>query len=119
MAARLSSAVFRPWMLRTLWRDVRLALRLLREPRVPSWAKAALPVALLYVLSPVDVLPDMIPGIGQLDDLALLYAAVKVFLRLSPSSAVAFHQDALARRQPFATMPDADVVIDAEFRRDA
>jgi uncharacterized membrane protein YkvA (DUF1232 family) len=111
--------MFRPWMLRALWRDVRLAARLLREPRVPNWAKAALPVALLYVVSPVDLLPDMIPGLGQLDDLALLYAAVKVFLRLSPPSAVAFHQEAIARRQPFATMGDADVVIDADFRRDA
>jgi uncharacterized membrane protein YkvA (DUF1232 family) len=118
MAARLGSLMLRPWLLRTLWRDVRLALRLLREPYVPAWAKAAVPLALLYVVSPIDILPDVLPGVGQLDDLALLYAAIKVFLRLSPQAAVNFHQDAIARRQPFSAMPASDVVIDADYRRD-
>ncbi len=108
----------RPWTIRTLWRELRLATRLLREPHVPVWAKAALPFALLYVLSPVDILPDVIPGIGQVDDIVLLYAGVKLLLRLSPAAAVAFHQNAITSKRPFSPMPSSDVVIDAEYRRD-
>ena len=119
MAARPSSWLLRPWTLRELWREVRLALRLCREPCVPAWAKATLPVALLYVISPVDLLPAVIPGIGQIDDLLLLYLALKLFLRLSPGAAVDFHQEAIARKRPFSTMPPSEAVIDAEFRRDS
>ena len=119
MAARIGSILMRPWTMRALWREVRLASRLLREPAVPFWAKAAVPIALLYVASPVDLLPDVIPGIGQVDDLVLLYAALKLFLRVSPASAVEFHQTAIDRRKRFSVMPPSEVVIDAEFRRDA
>lgn len=92
-------------------------VRLLREPSVPMWTKLVLPVALLYVLSPVDFLPDVLPGLGQIDDLVLLFAAVKLFVRFSPPDAVGFHRDAITRRQRFRTMSPADTVIDAEFKR--
>jgi uncharacterized membrane protein YkvA (DUF1232 family) len=108
----------RPWLLRTAWREVRLAARLLRDPRVPLAARALLPVALLYVISPVDILPDFIPGIGQVDDLVLLYAAVRLFLRVAPAAATAFHRDALDRKRPYQPMPPDGEVIDADYRRD-
>ena len=38
------------------------------------------PAAILYIVSPIDILPDMILGLGQLDDLVLLLVAVAVFL---------------------------------------
>ncbi len=118
MLPRPTSWLLRPWKLRTLWREMRLAARLLREPVVPLWAKATLPFALLYLVSPVDILPDVIPGLGEMDDLVILYAALQLFLRVSPSIAIAFHQSAIERRQKFSTMPPSDVVIDAEFRRE-
>lgn len=96
--------------------DVRLATRLVREPSVSVWAKAVVPLWLLYLVSPVDVLPDFLPILGQLDDLALAYAALRVFLGLCPPSAVAFHRAALAARKPFAKMSPAETVIEAEFR---
>jgi uncharacterized membrane protein YkvA (DUF1232 family) len=113
---RLSSVLMRPWTLRAFWREARLVLRLLKEPRVPLWVKATIPLGALYLVSPVDLIPDFIPG-GQIDDLVLLYGAVKLFLKLSPPAAVAFHQDALARRQPYSPMPVGDDVIDAQFTR--
>ena len=54
-----------------LIRDGRLALKLLRDPRVPLWPKAAAGLAVLYVLSPLDLVPDFIPLAGQLDDVAV------------------------------------------------
>ena len=60
-----------------------LARRLRADPRVPWQAKAAVVLAGLWVLSPVDLLPEFLPVIGPLDDvvvvaLALRYAARRV-----------------------------------------
>ena len=49
--------------------------RLLRDPRVPRRAKVALALVIPYLASPIDLIPDFIPVLGQLDD-ALLVAAV-------------------------------------------
>jgi uncharacterized membrane protein YkvA (DUF1232 family) len=62
---------------------VTLVRRLRADPRVPFKAKAAVVVAGLWVLSPIDLLPEFLPVIGPLDDvvvvaLALRYAARRV-----------------------------------------
>ena len=114
--SRILSWLTRPWLLKALMIDLRLAARLVREPSVPVWAKSVVPLWLLYLVSPIDVLPDVLPVLGQLDDLAMAYGALLLFLRLSPPAAVAFHGAALAARRPFSRMSPADVVIDAEFR---
>lgn len=113
---RWLSWLTRPSLLKALAVDVRLATRLVREPSVPVWVKAVVPLWLLYLVSPIDVLPDIVPVIGQLDDVALAYGALRLFLRLCPPAAVAFHGTALAARRPFSRMSPADVVIDAEYR---
>jgi uncharacterized membrane protein YkvA (DUF1232 family) len=60
-----------------------LARRLRADPRVPWQAKAAVILAGLWVLSPIDLLPEFLPVISPLDDvvvvaLALRYAARRV-----------------------------------------
>lgn len=55
----------------------RLLYRVARDSRVPWPAKAVAGGALAYVVSPVDVIPDFIPGVGKLDDLYLLVRAVR------------------------------------------
>src|SRR3979409_2357201 len=57
--------------------------RLRRDPRVPRRAKLAVAFAGLWVLSPIDLIPEFLPVIGPLDDvvvvaLALRYAARRV-----------------------------------------
>ena len=57
--------------------------RLRRDPRVPRSARVAIVIAGLWVLSPIDLIPEFIPVIGPLDDvvvvaLALRYAARRV-----------------------------------------
>jgi uncharacterized membrane protein YkvA (DUF1232 family) len=57
--------------------------RLRRDPRVPRRAKVAVAIAGLWVLSPIDLIPEFLPVIGPLDDvvvvaLALRYAARRV-----------------------------------------
>jgi uncharacterized membrane protein YkvA (DUF1232 family) len=59
---------------------VTTARRLRGHPRVPRRARVALVAAVLWVLSPIDLIPDFVPVIGALDDvvgvvLLLRYAA--------------------------------------------
>jgi uncharacterized membrane protein YkvA (DUF1232 family) len=64
--------------------EIRLAWRLLRDPRV-SGLKYALPALLaLYVFSPVDAIPDLLPGLGQLDDVGAVVAMVVLLAKLLP-----------------------------------
>jgi uncharacterized membrane protein YkvA (DUF1232 family) len=44
--------------------------------RIPYWSIAAIVVALLYVLNPFDLIPDFIPGLGQVDDAAVVAACL-------------------------------------------
>ena len=55
----------------------RLLWRVARDPRVPWAAKVVAGGALAYVASPIDLIPDIIPGVGQLDDLFLLVRALR------------------------------------------
>jgi uncharacterized membrane protein YkvA (DUF1232 family) len=62
---------------------VTLLRRLRRDPRVPRRAKVALLLAAIWVISPVDLIPEFLPVIGALDDalvvaLALRYAGRQV-----------------------------------------
>ena len=54
---------------------VKLAYRLMRDPRVPHKQKVFLSAALAYVVAPVDLVPDFIPFIGRADDLSARRAA--------------------------------------------
>ncbi|HET9449491.1 MAG TPA: DUF1232 domain-containing protein [Aggregicoccus sp.] len=52
-----------------------------RDPRVSRWRKLTGVFALLYLVSPVDVVPDFIPLLGWLDDLGVLSAAALFIAR--------------------------------------
>lgn len=83
---------------------LRLGWRLLRDPRVPAWPKLVAPiVTLLYVVSPVDVLPDFIPVLGQLDDLgvvAIALAVISMLAQWSPPAIVEQHMASLGASMP-------------------
>ena len=61
---------------------VTAARRLRRDPRVPRRAKVALLVALVWVISPIDLIPEFLPVIGPLDDVV----AVVLLLRYAGRS---------------------------------
>jgi uncharacterized membrane protein YkvA (DUF1232 family) len=58
-------------LVRALPRVVRLIARLVMDPTLPRSAKIGLAAAVLYLLSPLDVVPDIIPFAGVLDDVAV------------------------------------------------
>lgn len=51
---------------------VLLCGRLLRDPRVPKTEKALVAGAIVYAIIPLDLIPDMIPFVGQIDDAYLI-----------------------------------------------
>jgi uncharacterized membrane protein YkvA (DUF1232 family) len=55
---------------------LRLLLRLIGDSRVSTADKALLAGAVVYALAPLDLIPDFIPLVGQLDDLFLLALAI-------------------------------------------
>lgn len=82
----------RKWLRQNLPRVpllVNLAWGLFRDPRVPRSLKGGLLGVLVYVASPIDLIPDFIPAVGMVDDLFLLLAALDMFVRLAPPEVVA------------------------------
>lgn len=104
MANRFSSWLSRPLALRTLFAQARLAARLLREPRVPLPVKVIPILALLYVIWPIDLVPDLFPVIGQLDDLGIALLALEMFTKMCPAVVRSFHQEAILQRRAYSPM---------------
>lgn len=78
-------------VLRHLPSFVRLYWRLFRDRRVSLLPKALLVLVVVYLLSPLDVVPDLVPLIGAMDDLAVGFAGLWIFLRLCPPAVVREH----------------------------
>ena len=67
----------------------------LRHPQAPGWLKLGTALIVLYVISPIDLIPDAIPFLGVMDDIVLVPLAIRFLLkRLPPHIAAA----AAARR---------------------
>ena len=66
----------------------RLLWSLAADPRVPTARKALLGLAGVYIVSPIDLVPEAIPFIGAIDDVAVMVVAVDVFLEGLPATIV-------------------------------
>ena len=60
-----------------------------RDPRVPWYAKAFAACVVAYAFSPIDLIPDPIPVLGQLDDLVLVPLGVLLARRMIPKPILA------------------------------
>jgi uncharacterized membrane protein YkvA (DUF1232 family) len=80
-------------------KELLLAWAILRDGRTPAAAKLATIAAVLYVISPVDFIPDLIPILGWLDDgiLALLFP--KLAKRLLPADLLASLEEKIGKRK--------------------
>jgi uncharacterized membrane protein YkvA (DUF1232 family) len=91
-------------LLRALPDVVRTIARLAADPVLPTAAKVALAAAVLYLVSPVDLIPDFIPVLGYLDDLILIPAGIALLIRLVPAAVMAEMRER-AGREFAAGMP--------------
>lgn len=82
-------------MIRAIIDQVWLTWKLLFDKRVPYWMKAVAVLPLVYVLSPIDIIPDFILGLGQLDDLGIVLAGMRLFESLVPEGIVQEHRAAI------------------------
>jgi uncharacterized membrane protein YkvA (DUF1232 family) len=68
---------------------VKLIWRCMRDRRVPIRAKVAAGLAAGYFALPVDLVPDFIPVIGQLDDLLILFLGIHQLIKATPPDVIA------------------------------
>ena len=106
-----------PFFLAEILRNARLAWRLLTDPRVPLRPKMIVPATLFYLVFPIDIVPDIILGLGQLDDLAVLLVGLKLFIEMSPRHLVHEHADALRTdKRSSKNQTDRSSPIEGTFR---
>ncbi len=67
---------------------VTTARRLRKDPRVPKRVKLAVTFAGLWVLSPIDLIPEFLPVIGPLDDIVVVALALRYAARRIPPQAL-------------------------------
>lgn len=75
----------------------RLVWGLLRDGRVPPRQKLILLGIVGYLLVPFDIIPDFIPVVGQLDDLAVVLLGLDLFMRTAPADVVDEHLARISR----------------------
>ena len=90
------------WKLGLLWAKFRkeliLAWAILRDVRTPASAKLATIAAVLYVISPIDLVPDFIPFLGWLDDGLIAILLLKLAQKLLPEDLLASLKTTLDQR---------------------
>lgn len=89
-------------------------IKLMLDKRVP-WKLKLIPLAgIIYVLSPWDFLPDMIPLLGWIDDIFILIGTLLVFLGLSPTAILKNISNQKHKNPSGAS--ESEHTIDGEFR---
>jgi uncharacterized membrane protein YkvA (DUF1232 family) len=83
LARRLPSGVLKD-LAAFLPACVTVARRLRKDPRVPWRAKVVVGFAALWVLSPIDLIPEFLPVIGPLDDVVVVVLALRYAARRTP-----------------------------------
>lgn len=87
---------------RLLWHlpnFVKLYWRLFKDARVPLRAKAVLVAAVLYLLAPLDFLPDFpLLLLGRIDDLVVLILGARWFISLCPPDVVQEHVKKISKQ---------------------
>jgi uncharacterized membrane protein YkvA (DUF1232 family) len=73
---------------RNLKRDITACGLALRHPGTPWYAKCVLAATLAYAISPIDLIPDVIPVLGLLDDLLIVPLGLWLALRLIPVAVI-------------------------------
>jgi uncharacterized membrane protein YkvA (DUF1232 family) len=68
-----------------------LLKRLVGDPRVPRKSKLILGATIVYLVSPIDVVPDFLPGVGQLDDVIVALLALHSILNRVDGEVVVEH----------------------------
>ena len=77
--------------------DARRLWFAVRHPAAPGWLKLGTALIVLYVVSPIDLVPDVLPVLGVVDDLVVVPLAIRWLLARLPAEIAAAAED---RRPP-------------------
>ena len=80
---------------RRLRREARAFYSAAYDPRVPWYAKWIVVATAAYAISPIDLVPDFIPVLGQLDDLIIVPLGLALAVWLIPADVLAEHRQRL------------------------
>ena len=122
----LDARVKDPGFWKEIWEQVRLVWLLLKDNEVPVYLKLLPLAAALYVIFPIDLISDFIPGLGQLDDLTAVFLGAKMFIEMSPQDIVNRHIRTMRNQFNSANLDeveqsdkeiDASIVIEGDFQQ--
>ncbi len=86
--------------------------RLTFDPRVSIFLRALVPIALLYVILPTDLVKDRLPIIGRFDDFIITGVALLFLFKLAPRHVIDEHLG----NPPKVADPDPNNVVDGSSR---
>jgi uncharacterized membrane protein YkvA (DUF1232 family) len=80
----------------------------MRDKRVPWWSKLIAGALVVYLASPIDLIPDFIPVLGQLDDLAMALIVGGLLLRSVPREVIEEHLATYEAAVERGQLPESD-----------
>lgn len=101
--------------LKDFFQQFQLAWRLLLDNRIPAATKIIPFATMAYLISPIDLVPDVALGLGQLDDIAILLIGLRLFIDVCPPDIVEEHRRELEGPSEIWTPPEEEV-IDVEAK---
>jgi uncharacterized membrane protein YkvA (DUF1232 family) len=114
--------------IRDIIQQAKLAYYLMLDPRVNPLTKLIPIAALAYLVMPVDISPDFVPVLGQIDDVGILMLGLRFFFEFSPPEVVHEHLKRLAQKiggnwnvtdnPPPSSPPTEGNVVDGKFREE-
>lgn len=112
IASALTTRKKEPGFWREIWQQLRLVIYLVRDPEVPFYLKLLPFAGFAYALFPFDLITDLVPIIGQLDDVTALLVSSKVFVELAPQQVVARHMRRIREQDGYSSFTDESELAD-------
>lgn len=78
---------------------LRLFKALVKDRRVPKFVRALPFLLALYLATPIDIIPDFIPVLGYLDDVAIVVLTLALMVRLTPRAVIEEHVERIKAEQ--------------------
>lgn len=103
--------------------QAKLAFSLMIDPRVHPLAKLVPIASVAYLFWPIDLLPDVVPVLGQIDDVGLVMLGLRLFFEFAPPEVVREHLRRLAEKThwqtdgtpPATSSPPANDIVEGSF----
>ena len=88
------------------WNDrFELARRVFTDSRIPAPVRLLLPLVVIYLALPIDLIPDFIPILGQIDDIVVMVVGLALLVKLAPANVLDQH---LSDLEPAIEIPPRD-----------